>query len=48
MRNSALLKTFCSYVERQWIKYSKWPLTSWSIFMQHRRTNNNAEGTTLL
>jgi hypothetical protein len=22
MRNSALLKTFCSYVE-QWIKYSK-------------------------
>ncbi len=43
--DNALLKSFCNYVERQWIKYTIWPPTTWSMFMQHRRTKNNAEGT---
>ncbi|EFX81594.1 hypothetical protein DAPPUDRAFT_102058 [Daphnia pulex] len=28
---------------QQLIKHSIWPPTSWTTFMQHRRTNNNAE-----
>ena len=44
MENNAKLKDFCSYVDRQWIKHSIWPPATWSMFMQHGRTNNNAEG----
>jgi hypothetical protein len=44
MENNAKMKDFCSYVDRQWIKHSIWPPATWSMFMQHRRTNNNAEG----
>jgi hypothetical protein len=46
MPNNEKLKKFCSYVDQQWIKHSIWPPTNWSMFMQHRRTNNNAEGMT--
>ncbi len=37
MRKKSLLKNFFSFVERQWIKHSIWPPTSWSVFMQHRQ-----------
>ena len=48
MHDGALLKTFCNYVERQWIKHSLWPPTTWSMFMELRRTNNNADYTITL
>jgi len=44
MSNSMLLKTSCNYIERTWITSTVWPPKQWSMFMQHRRTNNNAEG----
>jgi hypothetical protein len=44
MRNNVLLKSFCNYIELTWIKNTVWPPQNWSMFMQHRRTNNNAEG----
>ncbi|EFX71017.1 hypothetical protein DAPPUDRAFT_256316 [Daphnia pulex] len=44
MRDNALLKNFCSYIERTWITSTVWPPKSWSMFNEHRRTNNNAEG----
>ncbi|EFX77784.1 hypothetical protein DAPPUDRAFT_105704 [Daphnia pulex] len=44
MRDNALLKNFCNNIERTWITSTVWPPKSWSMFNQHRRTNNNAEG----
>ena len=40
---NTLLKKFSDYVQRIWISNTVWPPQSWSMFMQHRRTNNNAE-----
>ena len=41
---SGLLLRFCSYIEKQWINHTVWPPFTWSMFMQFRRNNNNAEG----
>jgi hypothetical protein len=44
MRENCLLRKFCDYVDRTWMTSTVWPPRSWSMYMQHRRTNNNAEG----
>jgi hypothetical protein len=44
MRDNALLKNFCNYIERTWITSTVWPPKSRSMFNQHRWTKNNAEG----
>ncbi len=44
LEEKKLLQCFCAYVERNWILSTVWPPSTWSMFMQHRRTNNNAEG----
>ncbi len=41
---SGLMMVFCVYIEKQWINHSVWPPANWSMFMQLRKTNNNAEG----
>lgn len=35
---------FCSYVERQWIGNPSFPVSSWCVFRQPVRTNNDVEG----
>ncbi len=41
---TGLLRRFCLYIEKTWINHSVWPPSAWSMFMQLRRNNNNAEG----
>ena len=43
LEEKKLLKRFCAYVERNWILSTVRPPSTWSMFMQHRRTNKNAE-----
>lgn len=39
-----LLKPLCSYIYKQWINSNCFPPSTWSVFNQPIRTNNDAEG----
>ena len=41
---TAQLQTIMQYISRTWIHNSLWPTSSWSIFNQSIRTNNDIEG----
>ncbi|XP_068231288.1 uncharacterized protein [Palaemon carinicauda] len=41
---TAQLQTIMQYISRTWIHNSLWPTSSWSIFYQSIRTNNDIEG----
>ena len=41
---TAQLQTIMQYISRTWIHNSLWPTSSWSIFSQSIRTNNDIEG----
>lgn len=41
---SAKLADFFSYMESTWIETTLWSPKTWSVFMQHTRTNNGMEG----
>jgi hypothetical protein len=43
LEENAIQKRFCAYVDRNLISSTIWPPSTWSMFMQHRRTNNNAK-----
>ena len=34
----------CTYVHDTWISSNIWPPSSWSVFQQNIRTNNDVEG----
>ena len=38
------LQEFSQYVKSTWIESRIWPTSSWSVFMQSVRTNNDLEG----
>ena len=38
------LQEFLKYIEDNWINSRVWPPSTWSVFMQRVRTNNNTEG----
>ena len=38
------LRVFCNYIESNWITSNTWPPSTWSVFMQCTRTNNDVEG----
>ena len=40
-----LLLRFCNYILNVYIDSTIWPPETWSMYMQHERTNNNVEGT---
>ena len=40
------LLCFVSYIQDTWIESRMWPPTSWSVFGQSVRTNNDVEGFT--
>ena len=42
--NTAPLRQFTDYVSSTWIESNTWPPSSWSVFMQSVRTNNDVEG----
>ena len=42
--SSAPLRQFTDYVSSTWIESNTWPPSSWSVFMQSVRTNNDVEG----
>ena len=42
--NTAPLRQFTDYVSSTWIESITWPPSSWSVFMQSVRTNNDVEG----
>ena len=42
--NTAPLHQFTDYVSSTWIESNTWPPSSWSVFMQSVRTNNDVEG----
>ena len=42
--NTAPLRHFTDYVSSTWIESNTWPPSSWSVFMQSVRTNNDVEG----
>ena len=42
--NTAPLRQFTNYVSSTWIESITWPPSSWSVFMQSVRTNNDVEG----
>ena len=41
---TAALQTLWWYIRATWIENQTWPTTSWSVFMQAIRTNNDVEG----
>ena len=41
---SATLQQFAAYVEKTWITSSVWPPSTWSVYLQSIRTNNDVEG----
>ena len=41
--NTAPLRHFTDYVSSTWIESNTWPPSSWSVFMQSVRTNNDVE-----
>ena len=38
------LKDICTYIHDTWISSNIWPPSSWSVFQQNIRTNNDVEG----
>ncbi len=40
-----LLLRFCDYILKVYIDSTIWPPETWSMFMQHVRTNKNVEDT---
>ena len=42
--NTAPLRQFTNYVSSTWIESNTWPPSSWSVFMQSVRTNNDVKG----
>lgn len=41
---TGLFKDLCNYIKKQWIISSRFPPSSWSVYRQPIRTNNDAEG----
>ncbi|XP_038048179.1 uncharacterized protein LOC119722206 [Patiria miniata] len=42
--NSPPLIQLCEYIESTWIISTKWAPSSWTVFLQSTRTNNDVEG----
>ena len=42
--STAALGEFTDYVRTTWIESRTWPPSSWSVYMQSVRTNNDIEG----
>lgn len=40
----ATLQRFAAYVEKTWITSSVWPPSTWSVYLQSIRMNNDVEG----
>ena len=38
------LQEFTEYVKSTWVESETWPPSSWSVYMQAVRTNNDVEG----
>ena len=39
-----ILQAFMDYVRSTWVESSTWPPSSWSVYMESVRTNNDVEG----
>lgn len=42
--STSQLREFTQYVKSTWIESATWPPSSWSVYMQSVRTNNDVEG----